>query len=85
MNQWLSIIADDRFSDEDKCLVMSENLLIMLYNCIDLFAQKVCFARCISANKNLIISIFDLINDCLDVLTALSSYFMFSGVLGSSQ
>lgn len=39
---WLSITTPDCFAAEDKCYVVSENMIILLYNIIDLLSLKVC-------------------------------------------
>ncbi|KAL5564053.1 hypothetical protein UlMin_033800 [Ulmus minor] len=40
LNLWLSITTPDHFSAEDKLLKMSENMMILLYNIIDLLSLK---------------------------------------------
>lgn len=41
---WLGISTTDKCSPDDKCFMVSENTMMLLYNIIDLLSIKVCLS-----------------------------------------
>lgn len=42
INLWLGISTPNNCSPDDKCSMVSENIMLLLYNVIDLLSIKVC-------------------------------------------
>lgn len=56
LNLWLSISTQDFFSTGDKYFTMSENVMLLIYNIIDLLSMKVClltFSLCSFCKREL--------------------------------
>lgn len=54
---WLGISTTDKCSPDDKCFMVSENTMMLLYNIIDLLSIKVCLSTlCLGSQlKNILI------------------------------
>lgn len=53
LNLWLSIFTSDHFSADNNYFTMSENVMLLVYNIIDLMSMKVCLLTTVSSGLQL--------------------------------